>query len=595
MFRRIHKTKAKEQGMIIILALIFMAVLLAMSAALVGYSTVQIKAGRIDVSAQQALALAEAGLDNAISKLNQGTYNGETATALGAGMFTVTISTLGTGNKLVTSIGYIPDNVNPIATRTVKAQININSSTVAFNFGLQVGAGGLDMSNNAAVNGNIYSNGDITGQGPNNSSISGTAIVATGSSATPDVQWSNQNTDFNLGIDTAHFDAAQSFSPTVSSTLTKVSFYVKKVGNPSDLSIRIMTDSSGSPSKTTLAQGTLLASNVTGNYGWIDGSLNSVVNLTAGTKYWLMLVDPSASSSNYYIWGLDNTDGYASQTGKYSTNWNATTPVWIAAGGDFDFSTYMGGTTHSISGVAIGGDARAHSMSNCTVQGNAYFVSNSCTVAGTLNSNQPDQPPLAMPISDAQIANWEAAAAAGQSFSGAPYFVTTDTTIGPAVINGDFEINNGVTLTIAGPIWVKGNMKFDNDSIINLSASLGDSGTVMIADNPGNTASSGLVTFQNNVQFNGNGNPDSFPMVLSTSSNNNAVVLSNNVQGAVFYASQGTINVANNVQAEQLTGYRIQLSNNAIITYKTGLANAGFANGPGGAWRYSPGSYVIVK
>jgi hypothetical protein len=400
MIRR-HK---KQQGVILLLSIVVLAILITMSSAIVGYTSLQVRAERQTLKLGQALALAEAGIDKAISRSNQDpNYSGETATALGSGEFTVSISSLDTSRKQITATGYVPNATNPVATKTIKAQMSINTYSVAFNFGLQSGDGGLTMSNGSRVVGNVYSNGSISGSG----TITGAAIVAGGSAVSPDQSWTTQNNDSLLGNVTTKKDLAQSFTPSVSKVLNKVSVFIKKVGNPTDLAVKIVSDNSGSPSKTVLATGAISASTVTGTYGFIDASFTTAPSLTAGTKYWILL-DSTVNATNYYYWGIDTADGYSSGTGKYSTNWNVTNPVWTALNGDLNFKAYTGGVTTSISGVSIGGLAKANTMTSCTITGDAYYYStNTCTVGGVQHSGSVDPAPQAMPISDAKIADWE--------------------------------------------------------------------------------------------------------------------------------------------------------------------------------------------
>ncbi len=37
--------------------------------------------------------------------------------------------------------------------------------------------------------------------------------------------------------------------------------------------------------------------------------------------------------------------------------------------------------------------------------------------------------------------------------------------------------------------------------------------------------------------------------------------------------------------AREVTGYKIQINNSAVIEYDAGLENANFASGPGGSWK----------
>lgn len=579
-----------NSGQIIIFSLVLAALLMVASASVVSYTVLNLRQSRTASSGTQALYLAQAGIDKAINQLNlDANYSGETGTPLGAGELTVSVATLDGNNKRVTSTAYIPDNQNPLAVRTVKATVNITTADISFNNGVQVGEGGLSMGNNSSVEGNVFSNGSISGSGE----ITGDVIVADNLPAAPDQFWEAQNADFNFGNISARRDAAQSFVPSVSGKLTAVSAYLRKVGNPGDLTVRIMTDSSGKPSKTSLASANLSASRVTGTYDFFQVPFSSPPNVTAGTKYWIMLSAASINAGNYFFWGFDTTDGYAANTAKYSASWNAGSPVWNLANGDLNFRAYIGGSSNSLSGVTVSGNAWANTLSNCNISGDAYYlVISSCSVGGTLNPDTEVPGPEAMPISDAQIEAWKTVAEGGGTLPG-PYSVTGTQTLGPVKIDGDFIVTNGVTLIVTGPIWVKGNMNISNNAIVRISGGLGNAGTVIFADNPSNPSGSGKVTVSNNVTITGNGNPNSFPLILSGSTAADAMNISNNSLGAIYYAARGTLNLSNNAGGYQITGYKIVMSNNSTISYVNGLQNAFFSNGPGGSWTFLPGSFAI--
>jgi hypothetical protein len=584
-----QSTEQKQKGVILLLSIVVLGILLTMSSAVVGYTSLQLKAERQTLAQGQALALAEAGIDKAIAKSNQDpNYNGESGTVLGNGELSITISSLDTNTKQVTSTAYVPNSSNPTATKTVKASMSINTYSVAFNFGLQSGVGGLTMANGSQINGNVYSNGNITGSG----TITGVAIVAGGTAATADQSWTTVDGDSVLGNISNKKDLAQSFTPSVSNVLNKVSLYLKKVGTPTDLTVKILTDNSGSPSKTAIATGTISASTITGSYGYIDASFSASPSLTAGTKYWILL-DSTVNASNYFYWGIDSAQGYASGTGKYSANWNASSPVWNNLNGDLNFKAFMGGVTTKISGVRVNGNAKANTLESCTILGDAYFSSvNTCSVGGTQHASQPDPAPQAMPISDAKIADWESIAEEGGVIEG-DYAVSGTVTMGPKKINGNLTVNG--TLVMTGPIWVTGNITFSNNSAATISSSMGNAGVTLLADSPTNPATKGIITVNNNVTFSGNGNVNSFPLVLTTNTSTSAMALNNNASGAIFYAANGTVNVYNNANATQVNGNSINLSNNVTITYINGLAGADFSDGPGGSWQFIPGTYFISK
>jgi hypothetical protein len=587
------RSNHSQQGQIILITIIFMAVLLTMSAALLGYTGLQIKSGRVAYGNSQALRLAEAGLDKALYELNRNpNYNGETNTDLSTGTFVVALSSIDPSTKQVTVTGYVPDQNNPRYEVTVKTNVGIDLSTVAFNFGVQVGEAGLQMANNSVVNGSVFSNGNITGSG----TIAGDATVAGGGSPMPDQQCTNQvsGLDFNASD---RRDAAQKFIPAASGSLSKVSVYLKKSGTPGNISVRIVTHDAANnrPSRTTVGgAGTISSGAVTGSYGWIDAGFSSAPTLTAGTTYWLLL-DTSSSNTSYYTWGNDADDSCLNNgTGMVSANWNQSNPVWTANNRDFNFKTFMGGTATKLSGVTVNGTARANTLENCTVNVDAYFqINNGCNVAGTEHFGSPDEAPQPLPISQAQIDEWKDVADSGTIINSS-HTVTTSETLGPAVIEGSLTVINGATLTLTGPVWVKGDITLNNGATVRADVSLGNAGSILFADNPANQSGSGLVDISNNVTIVGNNNNNSYVMILTTKSGA-AMNVNNNAAGAIFYATSGTIAVANNGGGNQITGYGLSLSNNATVNYQIGLQNANFAHGPGGSWALIPGTYFIVE
>ena len=117
---------------------------------------------------------------------------------------------------------------------------------------------------------------------------------------------------------------------------------------------------------------------------------------------------------------------------------------------------------------------------------------------------------------------------------------------------------------------------------------------MILADNPDNPSNSGIIDVSNGAIIEGNGNPSSFPLLLTTSTNDAAAIfVKNTSSAAIYYAPFGTITVNQIAGANQLTGNKIYLQENAIITYLTGLANSNFTNGPGASWQFLPGSFVI--
>lgn len=579
----------------LIIANVLLAFVLAIAVALVAQSTSGSRAAATNAKRRVAYEISRAGIEKAIFCLNQSSgancggsfgasYTGESDVSVGTGVFTTTVTTVDAATRDIISTAAIPNDTTPVATVTLNARAVISTDDVSFNYGAQVGDGGLIMEENSSVAGGIYSNGDIVGA--NGAEITGDAYVAGGTAAAPDQQWETQNADFIFGKANPIIDAAQSFVPATTAVVNRVSLYIKKVGSPSNLSVHIAADNGNKPDNDALASATISASLVTGTYGWIDASFLSPPTLNAGTRYWIVL-DASKDANNYWTIGLDNTDGYANGTGKSTTNWTAGGASWAAAGGDINFRVWMGGVITKISDVTIEGDAHANTIEGSTIHGDAYYQTlTNTTVTGTLHAGSPDPGPVNFPISSAQIDEWKDAAAGGQTIVG-DYNPEDGATIslGPAVITGNMYLDNGQTLTVTGTIHVQGSIEIDNNANVRLDTGYGAYSGVIIAD--------GTIHVRQNGSFQGSG-PGSYIMMLSTASggghHGSAVDLHNNATGVIVYAPNGLIYLHNNVQVTELTGDSIQISQSAELIYEQGLQSAVFSSGPSAGWQFEKGS-----
>lgn len=172
-------------GQVLVLVLIFLIVILVTTLSIFSLVSFFTRNSSQGYFSEQALHLAEAGVDKAVQSLNEqgSSYTGESNTSLGDGVFTVTISDVSFGVKEITSTGYIPNYASPQSKKKVKVRVTTGTANISFRYAVQVGTGGLDMSNSATVHGNIYSNGNITGSG--SSKIDGDAY-AVGTISSPD-------------------------------------------------------------------------------------------------------------------------------------------------------------------------------------------------------------------------------------------------------------------------------------------------------------------------------------------------------------------------------------------------------------------------
>ncbi len=250
----------------------------------------------------------------------------------------------------------------------------------------------------------------------------------------------------------------------------------------------------------------------------------------------------------------------------------------ITGSGTIDNDVIIAGNGHSVKDVYVGGNALTYScLSSASVQNLTYVTggSHTCTIRGTTTSQSSEIPTQALPISQGQIDEWKTAAASAGTLGN----TTIDGTqsLGPIKINGSLTLLNNATLKITGTIYVTGNITTGNGATIKLDTSYGSLGGVILSD--------GLISSGNSVVLNGSGQTGSYLLVLSTNASDNAITVSNNATGAVFYTSAGAVELSNNVTVKEVTGYKIILKNNSTVTYDSGLADTFFSSGPGGGWK----------
>lgn len=234
--------------------------------------------------------------------------------------------------------------------------------------------------------------------------------------------------------------------------------------------------------------------------------------------------------------------------------------------------------TNQLNGPRVNGNVLARSCASSTVDGNLTYVvggTNTCTVAGTTQTQSTPIDVQPMPITQAQIDNWMAEATAGGTVGNTT--ISGTQSLGPQKINGNLTLSNNAILNITGTIYVTGTINPGNGSLIQLDSSYGSLSGVILAD--------GEINMGNNTNAQGSGQAGSYLLVVSTSSSGDAITLNNNITGAMFHASTGTVNIENNVQIKGVSGYRIDLHNNVIVKYESGFEDAFFSDGPGGAWK----------
>jgi hypothetical protein len=183
--------------------------------------------------------------------------------------------------------------------------------------------------------------------------------------------------------------------------------------------------------------------------------------------------------------------------------------------------------------------------------------------------------PQPMPISEEEIQGWKDDADANVS-TGNLTITGEGNILGPRKIVGDLTIRGSAELIITDTIWVTGNITLENGAYIALSSSYGERGGVIIAD--------GVIDIDNNVTLEGSGEPDSFIILLSTSSSDLAIDVGNNNSSVILYAPNGTISLGNNADVQVITAKAVSLGNNVVLEYEQGIINTAFQSGPSGGW-----------
>lgn len=577
----IKKNKYKTNGGAAMLMLVIFAIFISLTI-IIGIVTPVVRefaVAKDSYVSKQSYFLAESGVEDAFYRIkNSKQISSSESLVLGTSSTTTTITDIGSSQKEISSLG----DTNSFQ-RKVGLTINTSSGS-SFNYGVQVGAGGLYL-NSGVVNGNVYSNGPITASTSGGNRITGGAISANSPSLVADQSYGSGTPSYNVSFGNSNSteDMAQSFQISDNaSALNKVSFYIKKVGSPSNATLKIVNDSSGSPGSTVLATGTLSASSVSTTYGWIDVSFSSSdVLLSENTTYWMVL-DASSSSNKYYILGA-NSAGYSNGIGKigqFGGSWSSTSP----AGLDYFFSLYMGGINGSISGadvnnklnIGYGGtaNAQAHTVNYTNTTGSIYCASGtgnnkSCT-SGTDPSYQ------TFPISDANITQWKSDASAGGTYSGNYSSGWAGASLGPKKISGNLTIDGGGTMTLTGPVWVTGNMTLNGGAHLKLDSSYGSNDGLIIVD--------GNISVSGGADATGSGTSGSYIMLISNSVSSTAATVNGGAGAMILYVPNGTLVIDGGASLKEATAYKVSITGGSSLTYESGLANLNFSSGPSGSY-----------
>jgi len=125
------------------------------------------------VKSYQSYSLAESGIEDALLRLSKNMiWSSPYNLTLGNSSSIVEISDNIGGTRTITSTGNVNNRI-----RKVQVVFTITNDKVSFNYGAQVGDGGMVIRNNSTIDGNVFSNGNVIGGG-NHSEIAHSIIVA---------------------------------------------------------------------------------------------------------------------------------------------------------------------------------------------------------------------------------------------------------------------------------------------------------------------------------------------------------------------------------------------------------------------------------
>ncbi len=570
MYIKKYNQLSKNSGQAMLFSVLFFILLsLVVISGLVSPVARGYKIVSLDTESKQTYYLSESGTEDVLYRLLNNIEVDETEIlALNNGEVTTNAGRID-GVMHISSFGD-KNNINREIDLTLE-----EGTTASFDYSLQSGTGGFDVTGGSNVIGSVFANGPITGD--SSSSITGSAVSAN----SPDFglnQFNGTGTPtYNVifGKTSANQDVAESFSVPTNTTLNQAQFYLKKVSTPNNITVRLVNDSSGVPGTTTIASTTLTAVSVSSSYTWVTVSFGTSPTLTAGTTYWLVL-DASVSNTKYYMIG-GNANGYASgvgKTGQYSGAWTDTAPSGI----DYFFRIYTGGAAGSIQG-----ESQWNQLHIGTVSGNAAaHTVNYVNVTGTLNCQEgtgnnkscsPGTDPTYadMPIDDATIGAWKSEAEAGGIHSGNYSVGWAGATLGPKKIEGNLSISGGGTLTVTGTLWVTGNISISGGALMKLSADYGEDDGVAVAG--------GNISISGGADATGSGEAGSYLLLLSESTSGSAASVSGGSGAVILYAAEGTLNISGGADLKGGTAKRIVVSGGSDVTYESGLADMHFASG----------------
>ena len=138
---------------------------------------------------------------------------------------------------------------------------------------------------------------------------------------------------------------AQTFSPSTSHDIGKVSLYIYKLGTPSAITVSIRDTTTGAPSGVDKAVGTIAVGDIGTSAAWVDCTFVAPYALVASRQYAIVLRCTGSSGTHQIYWSYLTTGGYTGGNKDFSVNSGST---WLGTetGKDHHFREYSLGNLY---------------------------------------------------------------------------------------------------------------------------------------------------------------------------------------------------------------------------------------------------------
>jgi len=252
-------------------------------------------------------------------------------------------------------------------------------------------------------------------------------------------------------------------------------------------------------------------------------------------------------------------------------------PIVAAPNTEITGTVKVAKTGNYIDGATIGKDAFVDICRNSSTSDTLTCSTSTNCTASVIETLTEEIATSTLAISQAQITQWKDEAISGGTTTEYTLAEGQQDYLGPKKIEGDMTIQDRAQLFITGTIWVTGKITIQNDAKVRLDeTTYGSLSGVIIGDN--------IVTLQDVGKAIGTGQWGSYLLLISTASDDSAIIIQNNFEADILFTQNGWITIQDTAAVRELSGYGIHLKNNAEIIYEVGLKDVSFSTGPGGSW-----------